>query len=569
MSETLYRKYRSRTFAELVGQGAIARTLRAAVRDGRVSHAYLFTGIRGTGKTSAARILARAVNCLEPDTGEPCNRCEACQECLDGSSLDVIEIDAATNRGIDEIRDLRERVRFLPAHLRRKVYIVDEAHMLTDAAANAFLKTLEEPPPHVCFILATTEPHKLVETVLSRCQRYDFLRIDQAAIAAWLAVLCEREGVTGEADGLALIADAAQGSMRDAISLLDRVIGLGEPAVTGAQVSEALGLVDPGAVGRLALVLAGGDPGRVLRELEGLHARGADPRQLLRALAEVARSTLAGDPASGLAPVASPKADTGGRPPAGFWAQMLAACAEGMVLVRRADDPRLALEVVLLRLALGDSGGEGAAAPPPPVRRARGGGAAATPPSAAPVPLTAAPPFPSRPPIPAAAAAPAAEEAPPGLPVPISAADPAPGLGAVPGPDAAPAPAPASPDDPPAVPPVAGWEVRWVDVLEQVRRRHVPTQALLKAAVPVAYEEGRLTIAVAHAFHLQQIGEPGTRRLLEDACAEVVGRPVTVDLVRSEPAAPPLPAAASGASLRTALDVFPGSRVARSQFRDR
>ncbi|HUY96422.1 MAG TPA: DNA polymerase III subunit gamma/tau [Verrucomicrobiae bacterium] len=524
MSETLYRKYRSQTFAELVGQGPIARTLRAAVRDGRVSHAYLFTGIRGTGKTSAARILARAINCAAPLAGEPCNSCEACRACLAGTTFDVLEIDAATNRGIDEIRDLRERVRFLPAHLRRKIYIVDEVHMLTVDAANAFLKTLEEPPPHVCFILATTEPHRLVDTVLSRCQRYDFRRIEAGEIATWLATIAAREGAEAEPEALALVAEAAGGSMRDAISLLDRVIGLGEDRVTQASVRDALGLVDPAAVGELADALAAGDPATVLQAVEGFHAQGADPRQLLRALGELARVRLLQGPAP-------TQADA---PPSGFWVATLAACAQGTVTVRRADDGRLALESVLLGLLLGGAGGLRQFTPPPAIRR-----------GARPAPgRPAAGPAPAPPPSRAASPLPEPEE---GRPADL--ADPA-------------------ADPPAALVPVAGWEARWAEVLDQIRRRHVPTQALLKAAVPVAYQDGRLTVAVTHAFHLQQIAEPATRRLLEEACAEVVGHPVQVALVAAEPAAPARPAAIAEGTLRTALEVFPGSRVARSQFRD-
>ena len=180
----LYRTYRSARLDELIGQEHIVRTLGNELRAGSLAHAYLFAGIRGTGKTSAARIIARAVNCAAPVGGEPCNACAACLEILDGSAVDVLEIDAASNRGIDEMRDLRDKVRYLPARLRTKVYIIDEAHMLTSEAWNAFLKTLEEPPPHVLFILCTTEPHKVPETVRSRVQRFDFRRVGAAAIAA-------------------------------------------------------------------------------------------------------------------------------------------------------------------------------------------------------------------------------------------------------------------------------------------------------------------------------------------------------------------------------------------------
>src|SRR5437588_3032637 len=209
--QTLYLKYRSQTFGDLVGQDAIAQTLKNAVEQGRVAHAYLFSGIRGTGKTSTARILARAITCLQPADGEPCNRCAACVEVLGGGAVDVLEIDAASNRGIDEMRELRERVKFLPALLRRQVYIIDEAHMLTTEAWNAFLKTLEEPPPHVLFVLATTEPHKVPETVRSRVQRFDFRRVAAADIAAHLAEVARLDGASVDSTALELIARASLG----------------------------------------------------------------------------------------------------------------------------------------------------------------------------------------------------------------------------------------------------------------------------------------------------------------------------------------------------------------------
>src|ERR1700680_3756224 len=198
MTIALYRRYRPDRFADLIGQEVVARTLLNEVRAGGVAHAYLFAGVRGTGKTSTARILARAVNCLAPEDGEPCNRCAACLEITSGASVDVLEIDAASNRGIDEMRDLRDKVKYLPASLRRKVYIIDEAHMLTSEAWNAFLKTLEEPPGHVLFILCTTEPHKVPETVRSRVQRFDFRRVAAGELGDHLRAIALAEEVEVE-----------------------------------------------------------------------------------------------------------------------------------------------------------------------------------------------------------------------------------------------------------------------------------------------------------------------------------------------------------------------------------
>ena len=290
MATALYRRYRSLRFADLIGQDVIATTLRNEVRAGTLAHAYLFTGIRGTGKTSTARILARAVNCLDLQDGEPCNRCSACLEITDGSSVDVLEIDAASNRGIDEMRDLREKVKYLPAALRRKVYIIDEAHMLTAEAWNAFLKTLEEPPPHVLFVLATTEPHKVPETVRSRVQRFDFRRVSAADITAHLARILEAEGAQAQPEALTLLARAGQGSVRDALSLLDQALAGGERPLTADNVRRALGVGDPAALHALLHALAGGDGAGALRAVAAAFDSGADPRQLLREASRLCRA---------------------------------------------------------------------------------------------------------------------------------------------------------------------------------------------------------------------------------------------------------------------------------------
>ena len=338
--QSLYLKYRPQRFDELVGQEVVARTLRNAVRERRLGHAYLFTGIRGTGKTSAARILARAINCERSQDGEPCGVCHACESIGAGRSLDVIEIDAATNRGIDEIRDLRERTQFLPSELRTKVYIIDEAHMLTTEAGNAFLKTLEEPPEHARFILATTEPQRLTETILSRCQRFDFRRIPAASMAAHLAQICGQEGVETTPEVMALVAEAGAGSLRDAESLLDRLIGLDEGVLGLDSVRAALGMADPDAIGRLIAGMREGDLAHAWVELRQLEAAGVEPRQLLRSLGAEAR-TRQWDALS------HPATSAGDH----FWLELMDACARGGSELRRADDPWMALEVIVLKVA--------------------------------------------------------------------------------------------------------------------------------------------------------------------------------------------------------------------------
>ena len=238
----LYRKFRPTSFSEMVGQEHITRTLKNQIMAGRVGHAYLFNGGRGTGKTSAAKILARAINCLNPKDGEPCNECEICREAINGSLTDIVEMDAASNNSVEDIRQIREEVNFLPTKAKYRVYIIDEVHMLSTGAFNALLKTLEEPPEHVKFILATTEPQKLPATILSRCQRFDFKQISNDDIIKRLKIVCDEIKVEVTPEALNVIAVLAEGGMRDALSILERCLQDGETKIDEDKVKDLVGI---------------------------------------------------------------------------------------------------------------------------------------------------------------------------------------------------------------------------------------------------------------------------------------------------------------------------------------
>ncbi|TET42690.1 MAG: DNA polymerase III subunit gamma/tau [Dehalococcoidia bacterium] len=291
-SEVFYRKWRPQTLAEVVGQEPVVETLRRAVQSGKTAHAYLFCGPRGTGKTSTGRILAKAVNCPNQTSGEPCNTCSICRSITEGRAPDVIEIDAASNRGIDEIRSLREKVHYAPNVARYKVYIIDEVHMLTEAASNALLKTLEEPPPHIIFVLATTEPHKVLPTIMSRCQRFNFRRLAQAAIVDKLKLICREEDINVGLDSLRLIGQAATGSLRDAENLLQQSVAYYGNEIDFGQVRTALGFSDDLRVGQLAKCVANRDIPTGLRIINSLDNDGIDLRQFNLGLVEYLRGLL-------------------------------------------------------------------------------------------------------------------------------------------------------------------------------------------------------------------------------------------------------------------------------------
>ena len=291
-SQSLYRKWRSQTFDDLVGQEPIIRTLKNALKSDNVKHAYLFTGPRGTGKTSTARLLAKTVNCSNPKDGEPCNECLQCREITSGNSFNVIEIDAASNRGIDNIRDLREKVMMPPSTGKYKVYVLDEAHMLTNEAFNALLKTLEEPPPYAIFVLATTDVHKMLPTVLSRCQRFDFKRISTSQIVKHLLYVSEQENIKLERSAAELIARTAAGGMRDALSLLDQAIAYAGEEISLEHVQVMLGVADARAIFKLITYIAECNSSAILHLIHELSEAGADLRQINAQVVEYWRAVM-------------------------------------------------------------------------------------------------------------------------------------------------------------------------------------------------------------------------------------------------------------------------------------
>ena len=541
MSIALYRRYRPERFEELVGQDVVAQTLRNEVSAGTLAHAYLFAGTRGTGKTSTARILARAVNCLSPREGEPDNECVACREVLDGASVDVLEIDAASNRGIDEMRDLRDKVKYLPASLRRKVYIIDEAHMLTTEAWNAFLKTLEEPPEHVLFVLATTEPHKVPDTVRSRVQRFDFRRIATADIAKHLAAITEREGVAVEAPALQLLAQSAQGSVRDALSLLDQALSTAPPPLTVEAARRSLGLTDPATLHEILRALAGADAAAALRAAAGAFDAGADARQLLREVARLSRAAemhaLGYPEGADVGPEESALcADLAAVAPRGLWLRGLELLAEAEMNLRQPVDARLQAELVLLRMlrpatAVDDAALEALDARVTALERAtpsRAGETGATSSTRA---------------EPAAVA-----------------------------PDAAATNGDGATREAPAPPSMTldRWSAEWPLLIEAVSRGDAPLGGVLRDCRPIEAAEGRLVVGTHLQFHMNAISKPEKVARIADAASQLAGRAVAVETKftgEQQPASGPAPGTVSDVT-QAVLQTFAGSRVVATRLRD-
>ncbi len=578
----LYRKWRPQTFAGVAGQEHVTQTLLNALSTGRVSHAYLFCGPRGTGKTSMGRILAKAVNCQASGKGEPCGACGMCQAVAEGRAFDLIEIDAASNRGIDEIRSLREKVNFAPNEARYKVYIIDEVHMLTKEAFNALLKTLEEPPPHSIFVLATTEAHKLPATVISRCQRFDFRRVPLPAVVGRLAHIAKEEGFQAPPEALGIIARAAGGSLRDAINLLEQVAVSHGSAIDAAAIRAMLGIGGEAQARALAQASLAGDVPAGLGAICQAAAEGVDLVQFHRTVLEQLRGMMLVKAGSD---------------------ETLEIAAEEREALRKAATPVPMDRILRAVRAFGQADLKGNGVSSLPLELALVEAASAPAAMPAPAPAPAAAPMPPRPPMrptypppqrPAGqpirpTATPGAIPPPPGVrhpafssdrPAPPPRAPLPPALGFGSPPAARPAPAqgeqtfpPPAPKPPAPVVPVPGTDEgkcawlrdHWRQFVEasKVKGQKYRLDSLLRSARPDSIQDSVATFGFTHKNFVDmmngELDNPATRKALEDALERVIGKRYQVRCVVTERPLRPQPP--RGHLLRAAVDEMGGKPV--------
>ncbi|HUG17120.1 MAG TPA: DNA polymerase III subunit gamma/tau [Thermomicrobiales bacterium] len=535
-TQSLYRKHRPATFDEheLVGQQHISRTLRNAVGSGRVAHAYLFCGPRGTGKTTTARLLAKAVNCLDPDpANRPCNACDACAAINESRATDIIEIDAASNRSIDDIRNLREQVRYAPTQLKTKFYIIDEAHQLTKEAFNAFLKTLEEPPPNTIFVLATTEPDKLPETIASRCQRYDFHRIPRDQMIARVLAVCGKEGIAIDDDALDIVVRRSTGSLRDALSLVDMLSTaareIDDGRITADLTRRMLGISVDGFELDIVQALADRDLAAGLTSIARAVEAGQDMRAFGRHVIELLRLLMLSRAGARPAEATARVHELAQRFELHDLLRITEHFSDVDFKIRNGGFPQLPLELALVA-SLVEAPRASAA---PPAAHSQPARSDARPPSPA---------RPERPSPPAMTERAARPE-----PTPIRQSRPEP---------AATAPAAQPPaqhgdvadDTSDSIEPfVASWE----RIRTEVKVVDLKAAALLASTDPVRVEGETLILVAAYPFHAQKLSEPKIRTVIEDAIARVTGRTMRASFqLRDDPT--PAPPARAGA--RETLD---------------
>lgn len=547
----LARRYRPQTFDEVLGQTHVTRTLANAIENGRVAHAYLFSGARGVGKTSVARILAKSINCEKGPTPYPCGECRSCRDTVGGNSLDVIEIDGASNNSVEDVRNLREQVKYLPAQGRTRIFIIDEVHMLSTSAFNALLKTLEEPPPRVIFIFATTEQHKIPATINSRCQHFEFRRIPAPVIAARLKEICEAEGVTAGDDALATIARQATGSLRDSQSLLDRFISTGEKNIDQKLVSDLLGLVGRGAILKLGASICERDAADCMLQVVDIYNSGYDLAQFCREFLEHWRNVALARTIKDVAPLidcadeelAEIKRQAGLLKPAeADW--LFGAFSRAAEDIIRSDNQRLLLEMTLLKMAArpeaeeiselikrfeflekklgghfgppgGGGPGRGSRSAPPQApgsgfNRSFPGGSRTQAPTAPPAQTTA--PKPERSGGPPPAQATAVKES------------------------------LAAPSYEPRSRPVEIVK-DWPDLLRYVCGQSKLIGGHLNDAYPVRFEENMLEIGVVSQFNYHRLCDPVKKQQLQQLISAYIGRDIELSVIEHDPVRQTIPTA--------------------------
>jgi len=518
-SVALYRRYRPQTFEEVVGQQHVTATLQAQLREGRIGHAFMFSGPRGTGKTTTARLLAKALNCEKGPTSTPCGTCDSCAAIAAGHSLDVIEIDAASHGGVDDVRELRENAVLAPASSNKKVYIVDEAHMVSTAGWNAFLKTVEEPPGHIVFVFATTEPHKVLPTIVSRCQRFDFRRVSQAAIADHLSVVCEQEGIEVEEGALHLIARSAEGGVRDALSTLDQLAATG--SITTADAARLVGASTGDTMFSFVEACAAGDTGAAVRIVAGLVDAGTDLRVFARGVLEHARALLLAKSVPDADELLDVTEETRARYAsqadvftAARLVHLIRLFADALADMREQTSPRLAVELAVVRATVPEVDDSATAAIARIERLERvfeaGSPVATTPePAARPAAEAAEPAAVAK-----TAPKPAAKKkgAPKEKPAPAKAAEPA-------------AAEPAAAESAATVGSVDAGKLQqnWTLVLEAVRSKSKALHALLADVRIGRLEAGVLSLETRYPIHAERLKEPKFAKALTESIQEVLG----------------------------------------------